>query len=65
MEAIAKLWHAHPNASYITISELANELNLPVPWDAYSDWSSAMVDNEGAWKTLIAKARAISKKGPA
>ncbi len=62
LSAIAELWRAEPSASYIDICERANELKVPTPWKGHPDWVSAMANNEGACKTLLAKARAMARE---
>ena len=62
LAAIKEVWDAHPGASYKTIAQVADESKVPTPWNDCPSWSAAMAKREGAFKTLLGKARGIAKR---
>ena len=61
LEAISELWRAHPKATYKQMIDLADP-KVPTPWPDLPKWSDAAVQKQGAVQTLLARARALSKK---
>jgi hypothetical protein len=62
MAAMTELWRANPKASYKQILELADQSKMPTPWPDCATWSLAAAQKEGGVRTLLAKARGMSKK---
>jgi hypothetical protein len=61
-ENVALLWKQNPNASYKKIVDLADEHKFVVPWADCTSWSDAHAKRQSAVKSLLSKARNITKR---